>query len=54
MYRTERLGLIYTLLCIKWTADKNTLQSSGNSTLLRGDLNGKEMEKKGEYMYTYN
>ena len=29
-------------------ADENTLWSSGNSTVLRGDLNGTEMEKWGD------
>ena len=36
---------IYTLLCIKYITNENLLYCSGNS-VLSGDLNGKEIEKR--------
>ena len=37
---------IYILLCIKQAMNENLLHSSGNSVLY-GDLNGKEIQKRG-------
>ena len=34
---------IYTLLCIKQITNENLLYSKGSSTLLCGDLHGKEV-----------
>ena len=41
---------IYTLLiqCEKQITNKNLLYSTGNSTMLHGDLNGKEIRKRGD------
>ena len=41
-----RLGLILLLLCIKLITYENLLFSTGNSTVLCGDLNGKEIKKE--------
>lgn len=41
----------YTQLHIKWITKENLLYSRGNSTLLCGELIGKEIENSG-YMYT--
>ena len=38
---------IYTLLCIKYITDENILYSTGNSALY-SDLNGKEIQKRGD------
>ena len=38
---------IYTLLCIKRITNENLLYSTGNSVLC-GDLNGKEIQKRGD------
>ena len=38
---------IYSLLCIKELANENLLCSTGNSVLC-GDLNGKETQKRGD------
>ena len=38
---------VYTLLCIKSITNENLLYSAGNSTLLSADLNGKEIQKRG-------
>ena len=39
---------IYTLLCIKQITNENLLYSTGNSTQCSGDLNGKEIQKRGD------
>ena len=38
---------IYTLLCIKQVTNENLLHSTGNYSMLRSDLNGKEIQKGG-------
>ena len=38
---------IHTLLCIKQITNENRLYSTGNS-MLCGDLNGKEIQKRGD------
>ena len=45
---------IYTLLilCLKHVTNENLLPSTGNSVLC-GDLNGKEIQKKKEAIYVY-
>ena len=39
---------IYTPLCMKQIANENRLCSTGNYSVLGGDLNGKEIQKKAE------
>ena len=38
---------IHTLICIKYRTNENLLYSTGNSVLC-GDLNGKEIQKRGD------
>ena len=38
---------IYTLQCIKYITNENLLYITGNSVLC-GDLNGKEIQKRGD------
>ena len=42
-----RLGLVLLLLCIKLITYENLLYGTGNSIVLCGDLNGKEIQKGG-------
>ena len=37
----------YMLLCITYITNKNLLYSTGNYSMLCGDLNGKEIQKRG-------
>ena len=39
---------MYTLLCIKMITSKNLLCTTGNSPQYSGDLNGKEIQKRGD------
>ena len=44
---------VYSLLYIKQITNENLLYSMGNSVLC-GDLNGKEIQKKRGYTYTHS
>ena len=39
---------IYPLICIKYITDMNKLYSTGNYLMLGGNLNGKEILKRGD------
>ena len=45
-----RIG-IYTLLYIKWTTEN--LLYTGNYSMLFGDPNGKEIQKRRKYTHTH-
>ena len=47
--RNQEFGIdIYTLLPIKQITNENLLSSTGNFSMLCDDLNGKEMQKRGD------
>ena len=49
---TWEIGIgIYTLLCIKWTTEN--LLYTGNYSMLFGDPNGKEIQKRRKYTHTH-
>ena len=39
---------MYALQCIKHTANENLLDTTGNYSMLCGDLNGKQIQKRGD------
>ena len=45
---------IYTLLCMKQITKGNLPYSTENYSVLYGDLNGKEIQKGGIYLYIYS